>query len=64
MKSIRIFKGEQGWLADFENDAEIKALFGTTILPTPFTPAADKYRVMEEIKKLNPGYDVYFDKNL
>jgi hypothetical protein len=39
-------------------DAEVVDLFGTHIIPTAFTAAADMDHVMREIKRLNPGHVV------
>ena len=49
MKTIKLIKNKQGWLARFENDTEIMALFGTDTIPTPYTENALPMMVKNEI---------------
>jgi len=58
MKSITLFENGNGWMAKFENDPEIVALFGTDTIPTAFTSNAYASEVLEAIILQNPGYDV------
>ena len=60
MKTIKLINSKQGWLARFENDTEIMALFGTDTIPTPYTEKAMPSMVKAEIEKRNPGYNVVF----
>lgn len=53
MNTITLFKTVRGWMARF-SEAEIKELFGTDTLPTPFTAAASPAVVMAEVRRLNP----------
>lgn len=49
------------WHADSNETSErayITGLFGTAILPTPFTGEADRQEVITTIAKLNPQYNV------
>ena len=61
MKTLRLKKGPDAWYVDFaetEQAARIRDLFGTTVIPTPFTASADAARVISAVAKLNPGYAV------
>jgi hypothetical protein len=60
MKTIKLINSKQGWLARFENDTEIMALFGTDTIPTSFTEQASPMMVKREIEVRNPGYNVVF----
>ena len=60
MKTIKLINSKQGWLARFENDTEIMALFGTDTIPTPYTENASPSMVKNEIMDRNPGYNVVF----
>ena len=42
-----------------EEAARVKALFGTCVLPTPFTPKADPLNIKAAIEAKNAGTDVY-----
>ena len=54
MKVIRIWlKGNQ-WMADFEDDQEIKGLFGTTMIPTAYLSGIPVEEVVERVQALNP----------
>jgi hypothetical protein len=52
---IKIRSHRDGWFADFEHDEEVFRLFGSTILPTPFTLATPIERVLVEVQRLNPS---------
>lgn len=54
-KQINIRKSETGYSAEFVGDAEIFNLFGTTILPLPFTAAAFLDVIVADVKRRNPG---------
>jgi len=63
MKTIRLTNSSIGWLAEhLDNqrrpDEEVIALFGTNILPTPFTHLAGWKVVFSEISRLNPEKNV------
>lgn len=58
MKSITLFENGNGWVARFENDHDIVALFGTDTIPTAFTSAATASDVLEAIILQNPEHDV------
>jgi predicted Co/Zn/Cd cation transporter (cation efflux family) len=53
-QTILIYKTKTGWIARFE-DPTILALFGTFDIPMPFTDKAEPERVLDEIRKRNPG---------
>lgn len=61
-QQIALFLDAGVWKARFSgDDQEIRRLFGTDTLPTPFTsqtPAAD---VLERLKRLNPNDDVFLE---
>ncbi len=44
---------------DGEYDLEIVGLFGTHIIPTPFTLNANPATVVATISQKNPGHDVW-----
>lgn len=46
------------WYAEIVGDEEVYALWGTTVLPTPFTTAASVETVFAEIEACNPGVSV------
>lgn len=54
MHTIILSRTEQGWVAR-HSDPEIRRLFGTETLPTPFTATASPEMVHHEIQSLNPG---------
>lgn len=54
MKEIKLFKTESGWMADFVGDEEVKAAFGTTVIPTAFTAKAPAREVVNTLVMLNP----------
>jgi hypothetical protein len=58
MKTIALIQTANAWFADFGNDAEILALFGSTILPTAFSHDARYADVRARIQQINPGYEV------
>lgn len=57
---IQIVKTNTGYNAKYigPHAAEIKALFGTDSIPTPFTPNAIALDVVKEVAKRNPGVEV------
>ena len=57
-KLIKIFKTEQGWMADFQDDLSVYRAFGSYGLPTAFTAVASAATVLAAIRKLNPQCDV------
>lgn len=56
MNRIELFKTNQGWMADFQGPQaeEIRRLFGTSVIPTPFTAQAESANVMANIQSKNP----------
>lgn len=54
--TIRLVKDTDCWVAVYQGPhrEDILSLFGTAILPTPFTRSASAERVREEIQRLNP----------
>ena len=44
--------------------AQVRALFGTTILPAPFTRQARPRAVQEAIQRINPGVVVCLNPDL
>lgn len=60
MKQIKLINSKNGWLARFENDADVIMAFGTDTIPTPFLETASPMIVKAEIQKKNPNYEVIF----
>lgn len=60
-KEIRVFKTAQGWMADMIGDEKIVELFGTAILPLPFTAQAKASDVMADVLTRNPGVNCWLD---
>ena len=60
MNKIYISKNTDCYIATFTGDKEneIKDLFGTNSLPTPFMPAADPQEVRAAMQKNNPDAEV------
>lgn len=58
MKQINIRKSASGYSAEFVGDAEIFNLFGSTVLPLPFTAQAPLDVVVADVRKRNPGATV------
>lgn len=61
MNRIQLFKTPQGWMTNWKGPhaAEVRRLFGTTILPTGFTDKAEPAEVLKAIIELNPGVEVF-----
>lgn len=60
---IRLSKGEQpgyglAWFADFEGDEDVRRLFGTTKLATPFSASVPVLKVLAAIQAKNPNHYV------
>jgi len=55
--TIKLKNTEAGWLA-IHTDPSIYKLFGTSTVPTAFTTNASQDIVYNEIKKLNPEYNI------
>jgi hypothetical protein len=51
------------WMAQFIGPhAEIiRGLFGTDLIPTPWTAAADSAEVLADLQARNPGFEVSID---
>lgn len=45
------------WTAEHlgDNRRDVEALFGTAILPTPFSEKIPSWEVVAELRRLNPG---------
>ena len=50
--------GEQ-WVT-VHTDPEVKELFGTNTLPTPYNSSVDRHFVMAELIKANPDREVIY----
>lgn len=57
MKTIKLFNTPNGWMVRSEDYIEI---MGTDTIPTAFTENAQPMTVLNEIKRLNPDYNVSF----
>lgn len=62
MKTIKLYKTDKCWMAENlvngKPDTSIIALFGTHMLPTPFTSNASADIVIKRVSDLNPGSKV------
>lgn len=54
MHTITLTLVDGNWMAQ-HSDPQVKRLFGTDTLPTPFTSQADVSMVLRKIRDLNPG---------
>ena len=59
MQKIIIRRRATGWTADFVGDISVRRTFGTTELPTPFTPSATAEYVIAEVQAKNPECEIY-----
>jgi hypothetical protein len=58
-----IFRGPASWMIDLREDPtadETRALFGSTILPLPFTLAASLDRVVLSLRRQHPAIVIRF----
>jgi len=55
MPIIKYYIRAGEWVAEFVDDAELFAMFGTTIIPTPFSYKTSETTVFNELVKKNPG---------
>lgn len=55
---IKLFLLNGSWMAKHEGDSEIRSLFGTDTLPTPFFAPMAGECVVDEISRLNPTKSV------
>lgn len=61
MNRLKIMAVEGTWAVDFSGDdsrEEIERLFGTEIVPTPYTTLTPRERVVAAIQRQNPGCTV------
>lgn len=61
MNSIRLQITDGYWIADMSNAKDsdlIQSLFGTRLIPTPFTSGTSFTAVQHEIQKMNPDHIV------
>ena len=56
--TIKLYRGTDCWLA-WHSDPKVKALMGTDVIPTAFTPHADPLAVLDTIAQLNPESEVF-----
>jgi hypothetical protein len=59
--TITLIHTSSAWLVDFsqtDDAGNMRHLFGTCILPTPFTGSASYEMVRARIQQKNPGFDV------
>ncbi len=54
MKRITVWSDGQNWQATFHDDAEVKRLFGTDTIPTPYTAKTEGGTVRAEVQERNP----------
>jgi hypothetical protein len=55
MKRITLIRDvNKGWFADFNDDEEVYAALGCSIVPTAFTASAPAAKVLSVISGLNP----------
>lgn len=57
-KRIVLIRQAGVWMARHLDNLEIVALFGTDLIPTPFTSQASFETVKARLAKLNPGCDI------
>jgi hypothetical protein len=57
VKKMTVFLNGGVWMVH-DNAPEVAELFGTDILPTPFTSLTPASEVLAELKKRNPDYIV------
>lgn len=60
MKKITIIERDGTWYSRFtgEEEGEIRRLFHTNTIPTPYMSSYPKHKVIEDIKRRNPDYIV------
>ena len=54
MKRITVWSDGENWQATFHDDAEVKGLFGTDTIPTPYLARADGEPVRAKVQERNP----------
>lgn len=57
-RSIRLFKTADGWMST-DSDPQVRELFGTDTLPTPFLASSPASAVYDTIRQLNPDAVIY-----
>jgi hypothetical protein len=58
LKWATIYRDGNSWMLDHADDpsaADVKHLFGTTVLPMPFTARAEEAMVLAALTAQNPG---------
>ncbi len=55
--TIKLFCAADGWMTLWD-DPRVYELFGTDIIPTPYTADCQETHVLEAIRARNPEYDV------
>ena len=55
LREIKAYRTSEGWVARFMDDGETRELFGTDVLPMPFTARAPLSLVMDALAKANRG---------
>ena len=52
--TITLFLADGGWMAT-DTDPQVRKLFGTDTLPTPFLVGTHPEMVQDAVQRLNPG---------
>lgn len=55
---LRLYVDGDGWMLK-SNDPQVRELFGTDTLPTPFLASVPASLVLDTIERLNPGAIVH-----
>jgi len=55
---MHVFVGTHAWCVRF-TDPQITEIMGTDTIPTPYLLRVDKDKVIAELQRLNPEYEVY-----
>lgn len=56
--TIKLFLLNGSWMAKHEGDEEVRSLFGTDTLPTPYSISCPAEIVRRDIQNLNPTKSV------
>ena len=61
METIRLYRSEHVWIADFGEDGLILSALGTSEIPLPFTRNASPAVVMAHVIERNPDAEIFID---